>query len=235
MITSEEAKDMNTLLKALIEPNPKVNIRSIEINCWIEKTFPEGKNEYYVSNLIKKMTENQPKVLIIKKIGGGKKVAMPTADTKSFLEIGGFTKNASGDLKMKDDLKGDTYNIFGNVNNRGQFGGKGNVQTNLKINLKDNQDYQKLKELILDLEEYEAEDLKWKELLSQVIYELHQLVLENNKVERNISESRIDRYLSKFKKLKDWVEIAALPASIADKGREMIELWDNVKNFLQHL
>lgn len=140
--------------------------------------------------------------------------------------------NDGGYLLEGPFKKGDIYNISGQLHNYGQFGGTGNTQTNIKVEVADDKNFAELKEVLLDLEEYETEDLKWKENLSQLLNELHRLQLANDKAEQKASESRIDRYLTKFKKLKDWIDVTTLPVLIVEKGNKMIELWDNIKMLL---
>lgn len=133
----------------------------------------------------------------------------------------------------KEDNGGGTFNFFGDVQNMGQIGGKENIQSNSKINVKNNQDYKDLKEHILELEEYQVEDLKWKELLMQALAELNNLEIANSQAQQKTSTDKIDFIFKKLKDLKDWTAITLLPAEIVTKGGKMLELWESLKHFLR--
>ncbi len=101
---------------------------------------------------------------------------------------------------------------------------------NNSINISGNQDFEAIKEYLLDLEEMATENKEWQETLIKALDEFNRLEDASDKAEQKTSISKIDRIFKKLKDVKDWTAISLLPAEIATKGEKMITLWENFKH-----
>lgn len=159
--------------------------------------------------------------------------AVLIAGLKQFLprELLDKTKKTKSAMEKKSKT-GDTFIFNAGVENS-QIGGHQNVQIN-KTELKDNKEFEELKSLILELQEFEDVDLEWKKSLTVLFEEMHRMELAGDKVGQSASQTKFEYAFKKLKNLKDWVGIALLPGEITSKGEKMIELWDSVKKMLGH-
>jgi hypothetical protein len=90
-ITIDEGRDMDFVLNKIANLQETHHSNVIEIN-YIYHKFLKEKGEYYVTDLIYKILNHEPKVLITDKKSGIKTNVWSTPLLSNFLSTGGFTK-----------------------------------------------------------------------------------------------------------------------------------------------
>jgi internalin A len=101
---------------------------------------------------------------------------------------------------------------------------------NAKVDVLSLNELQEIKDLLFDLEEYNIQDEKWKEVLIKALDEFNRLEIADEKASQKTSIGRIERLFKKLKDFKDVATIALLPVDIEKKVPELLTLWDTFKS-----
>lgn len=130
-----------------------------------------------------------------------------------------------GDNKEFKNLinMGDQFNISGD-NPNSQFGGKNNTQNNYHNQYQDNKIVNEIKDILNDLKTSEQINEDWRKNFTDAYVEMSKLEEAEEKEVETKSISKLQKFFTKAKEIKDWVAIGVLPAEIATKGGKMIEL-----------
>ena len=102
---------------------------------------------------------------------------------------------------------------------------------NIKVDVGDLKEFSEIKELLLDLEEYNIENESWKKALIKALDEFNKLEDAEEKSQQKTSISIIDRTFKKLKDLKDVVAIGFLSVDIEKKLPTLLEQWETFKGF----
>lgn len=92
-ITIEEGEDMDLLLQRIVALQEKRKDATVDI-MYLYFKFLKEKGEYYVTDIVYKMLDHIPKILVAEEKSGLKTTVWPTPLLEDFLVKGGFTKIA---------------------------------------------------------------------------------------------------------------------------------------------
>ncbi|MBB3839336.1 small GTP-binding protein [Runella defluvii] len=101
----------------------------------------------------------------------------------------------------------------------------------IKVDVGGLKEFSEIKELLLDLEEYNIENENWKKALIKALDEFNKLEDAEEKSQQKTSISIIDRTFKKLKDLKDVVAIGFLSVDIEKKLPTLLEQWETFKGF----
>lgn len=102
-ITIAEAKDMDFVLNELLKLKA-AHSNVVEVG-YIWRKFLNEKGEYYSTDLIYKILDHEPKVLITDKRSGIKTNVWPTPLLDNFLAKGGFVQVANAQAQLHESKK----------------------------------------------------------------------------------------------------------------------------------
>lgn len=130
--------------------------------------------------------------------------------------------------------EGQIFNVNGDfiTNGNTQIGGKNNTQNSYINTYSNSEKIQELKDILEDLEDISTDNKEWQENFCNALKELYRLEQANDEIDEKKSISKLQKFFTKAKEVKDWVAIGVLPAEIATKGAKMIDLCENLFNFI---
>jgi internalin A len=161
----------------------------------------------------------------IRTIEYDKETRLKNIDVLSVLDL---FEDVNQTYTKMDNERGITINTGGgDFINNGQFGGKNNTQiNNAKAEM-----FEEIKELLLDLEEYNVQNEEWKKVLIKALDEFHKLESATEESSQKTSISILDRTFKKLKELKDVVSIGFLTVDIEKKLPTLLAQWDTLKTY----
>ena len=98
-----------------------------------------------------------------------------------------------------------------------------------------NQKIEELKDLLEDFEDVSKANKEWQDNFTNALLEICRLEDAKNEIEEKKSVNKLKKFFNKAKEIKDWVAIGVLPAELVTKGGKMIELGDDLFNFISKL
>ncbi len=128
----------------------------------------------------------------------------------------GFTMNITNNNNPHFEQKVEQKNENHNINT-----------VNLKVDVTKHKEFNQIKELLLDLEEYNIKNEDWKNALIKCLDEMNRLEVAEDKAQQKTSKSILDRGFKKLKDVKDVVTIGLLPVDITTKLPKLLELWNS--------
>ncbi|MCD0475988.1 leucine-rich repeat domain-containing protein [Flavobacterium sp. EDS] len=130
--------------------------------------------------------------------------------------------------------EGQIFNFKGDFISNGntQIGGKNNTQNSYINNYSNNSQIQELKDILEDFEDVSKDNKEWQENFCNALKELYRLEQANDEIDERKSISKLQKFFTKAKEVKDWVAIGLLPAEIATKGAKMMELGEQLFSFI---
>jgi len=100
---------------------------------------------------------------------------------------------------------------------------------NQKVAISDSKELAEIKELLLELEDYEVKNEEWKNILIKSLDEFHRLEMAEEKAAQKTSVIRIDKYFKKLKDITDVINIALLPVDVVEKTPKLLDIWNVLK------
>ncbi|KAF2338709.1 leucine-rich repeat domain-containing protein [Flavobacterium ginsenosidimutans] len=130
--------------------------------------------------------------------------------------------------------EGHVFNVRGNfiTNGNTQIGGQNNTQNSYINNYSNNTQIQELKDILEDFEDVSKDNKEWQENFCNALKELYRLEQASDEIDEKKSISKLQKFFTKAKEVKDWVAISVLPAEIATKGAKMMELGEQLFSFI---
>jgi len=128
------------------------------------------------------------------------------------------------------EKEGVNFNIKGDfiANGQTQIGGKNNNQFNYTNKYSNNSKIQELKDILEDFEDVSQKNKEWQANFTNALTELYRLEDAKDEIDEKKSISKLQKFFTKAKEVKDWVAISVLPAEIVTKGEKMIELGEKL-------
>ncbi|WP_427872016.1 COR domain-containing protein [Flavobacterium sp. MMS24-S5] len=144
-------------------------------------------------------------------------------------------ENFEDSKKTIKKMEKEGIHFHGNVINNGQLLGNNNTQTIYNNYFSNNQKLEELKDILEDFEDASKTNKEWQDNFTNALLEICRLENAKNEIEEKKSISKLKKFFNKAKEIKDWVAIGVLPAELATKGSKMIELGNDLFQFIEKL
>lgn len=139
------------------------------------------------------------------------------------------------ELNKRRAMENERINI--QIDNRQQIEQKveqKNINTNsvnLKIDVSSIKEFETIKELLLDIEDFNTKNEDWKNALVKALDEFHKIEAADEKPKQKTSISILERTFKKLKDIKDVFAIGFLPVDIEKKWPELLQQWETFKGY----
>lgn len=158
----------------------------------------------------------------------------PTHKIKN-IDVLKVIENFEDSTKIIKSMEKQGIHFHGTVINNGQLLGKKNTQTIYNNSYSNNQKVEELKDILEDFEDVSKANKEWQDNFTNALLEICRLEDAKNEIEVKKSVGKLKKFFIKAKEIKDWVAIGVLPAELVTKGGKMIELGDDLFNFISKL
>lgn len=159
----------------------------------------------------------------------------PTHKIKN-IDVLKVIENFEDSTKIIKSMEKQGIHFHGNVINNGQLLGKKNTQTIIYNNsYSNNQKVEELKDILEDFEDASKTNKEWQDNFTNALLEICRLEDAKSEIEEKKSINKLKKFFNKAKEIKDWVAIGVLPTELVTKGGKMIELGDDLFNFISKL
>jgi internalin A len=140
--------------------------------------------------------------------------------------------NFEDSQKIVKEMEKSNFNFHFNGDNHGQMqvGGEQNTLKTYINSYNNNSQVQELKDLLEEFEDISKNNKEWQDNFTNALTELYRLEDAKDNIEEKKSISKLQKFFTKAKEVKDWVAIGVLPAEIVTKGDKMIELGEKLLN-----
>jgi GTPase SAR1 family protein len=158
----------------------------------------------------------------------------PTHKIKN-IDVLKVIENFEDSTKIIKSMEKQGIHFHGNVINNGQLLGKNNSQTIYNNGYSNNQKIEELKDILEDFEDVSKTNKEWQDNFTNALLEICRLEDAKNEIEEKKSINKLKKFFNKAKEIKDWVAIGVLPAELVTKGGKMIELGNDLFNFISKI
>lgn len=158
----------------------------------------------------------------------------PTHKIKN-IDVLKIIENFEDSTKIIKSMEKQGIHFHGNVVNNGQLLGKNNSQTIYNSNYSNNTKLEELKDILEDFEDVSKANKEWQDNFTNALLEICRLEDAKNEIEEKKSVRKLKKFFNKAKEIKDWVTIGVLPAELVAKGGKMIELGNDLFNFISKI